>query len=59
MRVLRHALGLAQPSEAPALVTLVAQPRRSAASAREFLQEKKDLTWLSSRIKILWFILPP
>jgi putative transposase len=34
MRALRHTLGLDQPPEAPSLVTMAPQPRRSAASAR-------------------------
>jgi hypothetical protein len=44
MRALRQALGLDQPPEAPSLITMTAQPRRSAAAARSLLQEKKDLT---------------
>jgi hypothetical protein len=47
-RALRQALGLAQHPENPALVTRPAPPRRSAASAREFFQGKKDLTYAAS-----------
>jgi hypothetical protein len=44
MRALRPAFALDQVFETPAPVTMASQPRRSAASARELLQEKKDLT---------------
>jgi transposase-like protein len=41
IRALRHTLGLDQHPEVPSLVTMASQPRRSAASARELLQEKR------------------
>ena len=40
IRALRHTLELDQASEEPSLVVVAPQPRRSAASAQELLQEK-------------------
>jgi hypothetical protein len=47
-RALRQALGVAQSFEVPSLGPLAPQPRRSVTSARDLLQETKDLTQLSS-----------